>query len=237
MAIADDLGAVAIIAAVFTRAPHWTSLAGAGVVLASLVLLSRWRRAPFAFYGAGFLLLWFFTLQAGVSTSLAGVLAAFTVPIGSRRAGQESTLKTFMDGLHPYVAYAILPLFAFTAAGFSLSGMTLERAVSPVTIGIVVGLVVGKPLGVFGFAAAAAVARLGRRPSGATWLQLLGVAMMCGAGFTMSLFLGALAFPAGDDLAAARIRLAVVAGSVLSVVAGASLLSLAPPSGAAELDE
>ena len=237
LAIADDLGAVAIIAAVFTRSPHWLSLGGAGASLAGLILLSRWKRAPFAFYGAGFLLLWFFTLQAGVSTSLAGVLAAFTVPIGSRRAGQESTLKTFMDGLHPYVAYAILPLFAFTAAGFSLHGMTWTRVASPVTIGIVLGLVVGKPLGVFGFAAAAAAARLGRRPSGATWPQLLGVAMLCGAGFTMSLFLGALAFPASDDLAAAQIRLAVVIGSVLSVFAGATLLSLAPPSATAEGDE
>ena len=87
---------------------------------------------------------------------------------------------------------------------------------------------VGKPLGVFGFAAAAAGARLGRRPSGATWLQLLGVAMLCGAGFTMSLFLGGLAFPPGDALASAQIRLAVVVGSVLSVLGGASLLSLAP---------
>ena len=237
LAIADDLGAVAIIAAVFTQAPHWTSLIGAVVVLAGLILLSRWRRAPFAAYGFGFILLWALTLQAGVSTALAGVFAAFTVPIGSRRAGQDSMLKSFMDALHPYVAYLILPLFAFTAAGFSLSGMTLERAISPVTLGIVVGLVVGKPLGVFGFAAVAAGARLGRRPSGASWPQLLGVAMMCGAGFTMSLFLGALAFPAGDEVAAAQIRLAVVLGSVLSVFAGASVLSLAPVSETAEVDE
>jgi NhaA family Na+:H+ antiporter len=237
LAIADDLGAVAIIAAVFTRAPHLASLAGAGAVLVGLVLLSRWRRAPFATYGVGFILLWALTLQAGVSTSLAGVLAAFTVPIGSRRAGQESVLKTFMDGLHPYVAYLILPLFAFTAAGFSMRGMTLARTVSPVTIGVVLGLVIGKPLGVFGFAAAAAGAGLGRRPSGASWPQLLGVAILCGAGFTMSLFLGALAFPATDDLAAAQIRLAVVAGSVLSILAGATLLSLAPGSAAAEGDE
>jgi NhaA family Na+:H+ antiporter len=236
MAIADDLGAVAIIAVVFTRAPHWLSLGGAGAVLAGLILLSRWRRAPFAFYGAGFLLLWFFTLQAGVSTSLAGVLAAFTVPIGSRRAGQDSMLKTMMDGLHPYVAYAVLPLFAFTAAGFSLQGLTLARVASPMSLGIVAGLVIGKPLGVFGFAAAAAGARFGRRPSGATWLQLLGVAMMCGAGFTVSLFLGALAFPVSGDLAP-EVRFGVVVGSVLSVLAGACLLSLAPASATAEREE
>ncbi len=228
LAIADDLGAVAIIAVVFTRAPHWLSLGGAGAALLGLILLSRWRRAPFAFYGAGFLLLWFFTLQAGISTSLAGVLAAFTVPIGSRRAGQESTLKTFMDGLHPYVAYAILPLFAFTAAGFSLRGMTPAQAVSPLTLGIVLGLVVGKPLGVFGFAAVAAATRLGRRPSGVSWIQMLGVAMLCGAGFTMSLFLGALAVPASAGAALSTIRLAVLAASVMSVVMGAILLSLAP---------
>ncbi len=237
LAIADDLGAVAIIALVFTRAPHWISLGGAAAALAGLILLSRWKRAPFAFYGAGFLLLWFFTLQAGVSTSLAGVLAAFTVPIGSRKAGQESTLKTFMDGLHPYVAYAILPLFAFTAAGFSLNGMTWARVTSPVMLGIVAGLVIGKPLGVFGFAAAAAGARLGRRPSGVTWLQLLGVAMICGAGFTMSLFLGGLALPASDAPAAAQLRLAVVLASVMSVLVGASFLSMAPVSATSEEGE
>ena len=192
------------------------------------------RRSPST--ERGFLLLWFFTLQAGVSTSLAGVLAAFTVPIGSRKAGQESTLKTFMDGLHPYVAYLILPLFAFTAAGFSLRGMTLAGALSPLTIGIVLGLVVGKPLGVFGFAAAAAGARLGRRPSGTSWVQLLGVALLCGAGFTMSLFLGALASP-GDALASAQIKLAVVAGSVVSILGGAGLLSLAPSIVEAEADD
>jgi NhaA family Na+:H+ antiporter len=227
LAIADDLGAVAIIAAVFTRAPHWTSLAGAGAVLGGLILLSRWRRAPFAAYGLGFILLWALTLQAGVSTSLAGVLAAFTVPIGSRRAGQDSMLKTFMDGLHPYVAYFVLPMFAFTAAGFSLRGMTLGAAVSPLTLGIFLGLVVGKPLGVFGFAAAAAATRLGRRPSGVSWLQMLGVAILCGAGFTMSLFLGALAVPAGDAAAMTGVRLAVLSGSVVAVLVGAGLLSLA----------
>jgi len=236
LAIADDLGAVAIIAAVFTRAPHLVPLAGAGATFVGLLILSRWRRGPYAFYGVGFLVLWALTLQAEVSTSLAGVLAAFTVPIGSRRTGQESTLKTFMDGLHPYVAYGILPLFAFTAAGFSLRDMTLDRAVSPLTIGIVLGLVIGKPLGVFGFAAAAAAAKLGRRPSGASWLQLLGVALLCGAGFTMSLFLGALAFRDGDELVSGQIKLAVILGSVLSILGGASLLTFAP-SGAEASDE
>ncbi len=225
LAIADDLGAVGIIAVVFTRSPHLIELAGAATVLLGLVALSRWRRAPFALYGAGFLLLWAFTMQAGLSTSLAGVLAAFTVPIGSRRADQDSTLKTFMDALHPYVAYLVLPLFAFTAAGVSVAEMTMTTVISPLTLGIVLALVVGKPVGVFGFAFIAAVTRIGRRPAGVSWLQLLGVAMLCGAGFTMSLFLGALALPNSEVLAANQIRLAVIVGSALSVVAGASVLA------------
>ena len=153
LAIADDLGAVALIAVLFTVKLHILAAAGAGLILAALALLSRWKKAPFLFYAAGFLVVWGFTLESGISTSLAGVACAFAVPIGARRAGQESVLKFFMDSLHPYVAFAILPLFAFAAAGASLGGLG-AAGFAPMPIGVALGLLIGKPLGVFGFSAA-----------------------------------------------------------------------------------
>ena len=225
LAIADDLGAVGLIAVLFTRAPDLEALSGAGLALAVLVVLSRWKRTPDLFYAAGFLVVWAFTLQSGVNTSMAGIACAMTVPIGARRADRESVLKVYMDALHPYVAYGILPLFAFTAAGFSLSGIRLAEAGAPMPLGVALGLIVGKPVGVFGFSVLAVALRLGRRPSGTTWIELLGVSMLCGAGFTMSLFIGGLALDPGDALAQGQVRLAVVAGSLVSVLAGGALLA------------
>ena len=227
LAIADDLGGVALIALLFTSKLHIVSLAGAGLTLAALALLSRWKRAPFLFYAAGFVAVWGFTLESGVNTSLAGVACALTVPIGARRAGQESVLKYFMDSLHPYVAFAVLPLFAFTAAGFSLRGLQAHDILAPMPSGVALALLIGKPLGVFGFSLLAVALRIGRRPAGTTWLELLGVAMLCGVGFTMSLYIGALAAGAGGALAQTQVRLAVAAGSLASALAGGALLAWA----------
>jgi len=138
-----------------------------------------------------------------------------------------SVLKTFMDGLHPYVAYGVLPLFAFVSAGFSVADMSWRAAVSPMTVGVALALLVGKPLGVLGLSALAVATRLGRRPLGAAWLDLMGVSLLCGAGFTMSFFLGALVFPAGDAAAQGPLRAAVIAGSLLSVLAGGAVLLMA----------
>jgi Na+:H+ antiporter, NhaA family len=225
LAIADDLGAVGLIAILYTAKLHTLALTGAGVALAALAVISRWKRTPFFFYGAGFLLVWAFTLQSGVNTSIAGIACALTVPIGARRPGQESVLKYFMDSLHPYVAFAILPLFAFTAAGFSFWGLSGPALVSPMPLGIALALLIGKTVGVFSFSVLGAATRIGRRPSGATWAELLGVAVLCGVGFTMSLFIGALAFPAGDALAQSQVRLGVIAGSVASVLVGGALMA------------
>ena len=225
LAIADDLGAVGLIGLLFTRNLDGGALTGAVVALAVVMVVSRWRRAPFLFYAAGFAVIWAFTLQSGINTAVAGVACAFTVPIGARRADQESMLKSFMDALHPYVAYAILPLFAFTAAGFSAQGLRPGDIVAPMPLGIMLGLAIGKPAGVFGFSLLATALRLGRRPSGTTWLELLGVAILCGAGFTISLFIGALAFDPADALLQGQVRLAVIVGSLASVLAGGALLA------------
>ena len=173
------------------------------------------RRGPLLLYAVGFVLVWGFCLKSGVSTSVAGVACALTVPVGARRPGGESMLTLFMEALHPWVAYGVLPLFAFAAAGFSFKGFDAATLLSPVTLGIALALLVGKPLGAFGVAAGAALLRLGRRPSGATWLELYGVAQLTGVGFTMSLYLAALAFE--TPLVETQARLGVFAGSLASI--------------------
>ena len=227
LAIADDLGAVGLIAILFTSRLELGALAGAAAGLAVLASMSRWRRAPFILYAAGFLAVWAFTLKSGVNPSIAGVACAMVTPIGPRRPGQESVLKYFVDSLHPYVAYLILPLFAFVAAGFSFSTMRPAHLTAAMPLGIAVALIIGKPLGVFGASAAAVALRLGRRPTGSTWVELLGVSMLCGAGFTMSLYLGALAFQASGPLTQAQVRLGVLAGSAVSALAGGLLIAWA----------
>ncbi len=227
LALADDLAAVMLAAALYAPTIHATALAGAGGALIGLIALSRWRRAPFLFYAAGFALVWGFTLKSGISTSLAGVACAFAVPVGTRRPGQDSVLKFFMDSLHPYVAFAILPLYAFTAAGFSLSRLSGASIADALPLGIAAALVVGKPVGVFGAASLAAALRLARRPAGTTWLELLGVAMLCGVGFTLSLFIGALTTDPTNALTQDQLRLGVIAGSLGSTVLGGAVLRLA----------
>jgi len=223
LAIVDDLGAVAVIGAVFTQGLRMIPLVGALAALALMGLLPRWRAAPYLFYALGFLLVWGFTLKSGVSTSVAGVAAAMTVPIGPRKPGRPGVLEDFMDSLHPYVAFFILPLFAFCAAGFDFGRLSLSDMFGPVTLGVAAGLLIGKPLGVFGAISLLIGLKVSRRPTGAKWIELLGISLLCGIGFTMSLFIGALAFPEGT--AQAQVRLGVVTGSILSTLAGAGVLA------------
>jgi NhaA family Na+:H+ antiporter len=222
LAVADDIGAVAVIAVLFHGPIHTGPLAGAGATLAILAALSRWRRAPRLFYAAGFVMVWAFTLQSGLNTSLAGFACALTTPVDPRRADQESMVETFLTGLHPYVAYLVLPLFAFTTAGVTVRGLAWRDLIAPAPLGIALGLLVGKPLGVFGATAVAVATRLGRRPLGATWLEFFGVTCLCGAGFTVSFFIAGLAFP---PAAQAPVRLAVILGSLLSVALGGTVLA------------
>ena len=224
LAIADDLAAVALIAILYTQDLRLGMLAGAAAGLAVMAAMGRWNRTPYLFYAAAFAFVWAFTLESGVNTSLAGVAAALTVPIGPRRAGERGPLQDFMHGLHPYVAFLILPLFAFVAAGFSLADQGVGAIVDPVALGVAAGLFVGKPLGVFGAAALAIGLNLARRPTGAKWVELCAVSMLCGVGFTMSLFIGGLAFDGHADLQG-QVRLGVVVGSALSILFGAGFLA------------
>jgi NhaA family Na+:H+ antiporter len=227
LAIADDLAAVALIALVFSQDIDLWMLSGAFTTLALMFAIGRWRNAPYVLYALGFVVLWGFVLKSGINTSLAGVAAAFAIPIEPRRHGQRGVLYQTMEALHPWVAFAILPLFALTAAGFSLRGLPIEALTGPVTLGVTLGLFLGKQIGVFGAAALVIGLKLARRPTGAKWLELYGVSLLCGVGFTMSLYIGALAFPGDASLAQAQVRLGVVAGTVLSAIVGMAVLAFA----------
>jgi NhaA family Na+:H+ antiporter len=225
VAIASDLGAVGLIAVLFTGQVHFGALIGAGLTLAGLVLLSEWKDAPLLLRAIGFLVLGGFTLKSGVNTSLAGVAAALTVPIGPRRPGQEPVLRNFMQSLHPYVAFGVLPLFTFTAAGVSLAGLAPARLLEPAPLGVAAALVLGKPAGVMAAVWLAVRSGLARRPTGSSWLELFGVALLCGVGFTMSLFVGSLAFGA---VPSGRLAvLGVAAGSLSAALVGMAVLSFA----------
>lgn len=227
LAIVDDLGAVGLIGLLFTQHFRILELAGALATLTGMGLLGRWRRAPYLLYAIGFVVVWGFMLKSGVSTSLAGVAAAATIPLEARKPGRPGVLEDFMEGLHPYVAFLILPLFAFVAAGFTIRGLGISDLFGPIALGVAAGLFFGKQIGVFGASALVIGLKLARRPTGAKWIELYGLSLLCGLGFTMSLFIGQLAFPLSDAAAQAQVRIGVVAGSLASTLAGMAVLAWA----------
>jgi len=171
-------------------------------------------------------LVWGFTLKSGLEPALAGIACALTVPIGARRPGQDSMLRYFMDSLHPYVAFAVLPLFVFTAAGFSLHHFHLRDLAAPGPIAVMAGLAIGKPLGVLGACAAGVTLKWARRPTGTSWRELAGVACLTGVGLTVSYYVAGM----GGAETAAPMRAAILVGSVAAALAGGWLLgrALAP---------
>jgi len=227
LAILDDLGAILIIAVFYTADLHWVSLLLAGLGAAVLLALNRrgvTRLAPYLLTGV---FIWVCVLKSGVHATLAGVVVAIAVPMGAKSTDEPTLLEQVEESLHPWVAFAILPLFAFANAGVSLHGLSLAKLLEPVPLGIALGLLIGKPLGIFGATWLAVAGRLAPRPEGATWVQLLGVGMLGGIGFTMSLFIGMLAF--SEPAHAAQLRLGVLSGSLLSALAGYLVLRLSAP--------
>lgn len=224
LAILDDLGAIVIIALFYTDHLSWLSLALAGTGIAVLWVLNRrgvTRLAPYLLTGV---VIWICVLKSGVHATLAGVVVAFAIPLASRSEREPTLLEQLEESLHPWIAFGVLPLFAFANAGVSLQGLSLAKLLEPVPLGIALGLFIGKPLGIFGVSWLAIKSGLAARPEGASWVQLLGVGLLGGIGFTMSLFIGTLAF---DEAAkAAQLRLGVLAGSLLSATAGYLLLRL-----------
>ena len=228
LAIVDDLGAIALIAALFSQGVQWQPLAAVVVMLAVAAVLGRYRKIPSPFWVLGFATVWWLTVEAGLSTSLSAVAFAAVVPIRPRTEDRQSPLQEAMHDLHPYVAFLVLPLFAFAKAGVSFAGLSLDQALAPLVIGIALGLFLGKQAGVLGMAWLASALKIGKRPTDASWMQVYGVAVLCGVGFTMSLFIGALAFPgAVDSPQQVEVKLGVIGGSLLSVIWGGLVLGLA----------
>ena len=226
LAIVDDLGAILIIGAMFSQGVQTIPLAWALGGLIVLGALARQGRLGAPLWTLGFLWVWYFTLQADLSTSLAGVAFACIVPINARVEGRRSPLKSAMEVLHPWVAFGVLPLFAFAKAGFSFAGLSFQDLLSPVAMGIAAGLFFGKQAGVMIATAVTVLTRLGKRPSNATWAEIYGVSLLCGVGFTMSLFIGALAFPGAlDSPIQSEVKLGVLSGSLASAVVGSAVLT------------
>jgi len=222
LAVVDDLAAIAIIAVFYTSNLSLAALALGAIGLAALLGLNLSgfkRKAPYVLIG---IFLWVCVLKSGVHATLAGVALGFAIPIGKDREGR-SPLKTMEHGLHPYVAYFVMPIFAFANAGVPLGGLTIADLTAPLTLAIALGLFLGKQIGVFGFAWSAIRLGLADAPKGATLLQLYGIALLAGIGFTMSLFIGTLAFAEPEYQNA--VRLGVLGGSIMSGVVGALVLA------------
>lgn len=225
VAIVDDLGAVLIIAAVYTASidPVWLIIAGA--ILSALITLNRCgvtRAWPYILLA---LALWYAVLHCGIHATIAGVLAALTIPLKLDQRG-DSLLLRLEHALVPWSAFLVVPLFGFANAGVALNQPGAGGLTAPLPLAVALGLFLGKQIGVFGVIVAADRLGLARRPAGASWLQLWGVAVLCGIGFTMSLFVGTLAFPAAPALIE-EAKLGVLTGSLLSALLGYAILRFA----------
>lgn len=231
LAIIDDLGAVVIIAIFYTGDLSMGALGMAAGVTAVLILLNRGgvtRLWPYLLLGA---VLWVFVLRSGVHATIAGVVLALTIPLhpapGRPDKMTTSPLHRLEHGLHHWVAFLVIPIFGFANAGVSLLDQSLASLMDNLTLGVALGLFLGKLIGVFGSAALTIRLGLADLPMGASWSQLFGVSLLCGIGFTMSLFIGLLAFadnPALQD----EVKVGIIAGSLLSGLVGWAVLRVAP---------
>jgi Na+:H+ antiporter, NhaA family len=222
VAIFDDIGAIIIIAAFYTAALSPAALAAALGLTALLALLNRagiTRRAPYVLVG---LALWFALLKSGVHATLAGVLLALFIPLRQPDARNEqlSPLHEFEQALHPWVAFGVLPVFAFANAGVPLAGVTLSQVLHPVSLGIVTGLVIGKQAGIVLLSWAAVRCGFASLPRDVSWGLIYGASLLCGVGFTMSLFIASLAFEQGGGAYLGLERIGILAGSTIAGAAG-----------------
>jgi NhaA family Na+:H+ antiporter len=225
VAIADDLGAVAIIALAYTSGVVFGWLVLAVAFLAAMALLNRLRLGNGWAFAALAVALWYCTLHSGIHATIAGVAAAFAIPMRLGRHG-DSLLLRMEHALAPWTAYVVVPLFGFANAGTSLHGTGLSALLAPLPLAIAGGLFLGKQAGILGAVWLAQRCGYAARPAGASWVQLWGMAVLCGIGFTMSLFIAALAFPLRANLAE-QAKLGILAGSLLSAIVGLAVLWLA----------
>ena len=227
LAIVDDLVAVLVIAVFYTTQIKLAALGGAALAGLMLLALNRFRvarLAPYLVLGSG---LWWLVLLSGVHATVAGVLFSMTIPLRATRGASNdinSPLHRLEHRLAPWVAFLIVPVFGFANAGVSFAGMSLSVLAEPVTLGVAAGLFFGKQVGVFAAAWLAIRTGVTRLPVAASWSQLYGVSLLCGVGFTMSLFIGLLAFP--NQTLQNQVKIGVLAGSLASALAGVALLGL-----------
>lgn len=220
LAIADDLGAIIIIAIFYTADLSVLSLAIAGVSMLFLFALNRYRvfsLTPYILIG---LVMWVAVLKSGVHATLAGVVLAFFIPLSKPEGAEKSVAENLEHDLHITVSFLILPVFAFMNTGISLDGLSLDSLLHPVPLGIALGLFAGKQIGIMFFSWLAVVLRIAKLPDGVNWSQLYGASMLAGIGFTMSLFISSLAFEQGDPNFVVNDRLGILLGSTLSAVMG-----------------
>lgn len=240
LAIIDDLGAVIIIAVFYSSGLSSAYLGAAFAVIAVLVVLNRMRvmtLLPYLVLGA---VLWVLVLKSGVHATLAGVALALTIPLersaGIRHDLDHSPLHRLEHGLHRIVPFVVIPIFGFANAGVSLAGLSFGALVEPLTLGVAAGLVVGKLVGVFGSSALAIRFGLADLPAHAGWSHLIGISLLCGIGFTMSLFIGLLAF-ASDAALQDAVKVGILAGSFIAALLGAAVLLMAPAASAVDESE
>ncbi|MFZ3463330.1 Na+/H+ antiporter NhaA [Vibrio harveyi] len=233
LAIIDDLGVVVIIALFYTGDLSTMALIVGFIMTGVLFMLNAkevTKLTPYMIVGA---ILWFAVLKSGVHATLAGVVIGFAIPLKGKK-GEHSPLKHMEHALHPYVAFGILPLFAFANAGISLEGVSMSSLTSMLPLGIALGLLVGKPLGIFTFSWAAVKMGVAKLPEGVNFVHIFAVSVLCGIGFTMSIFISSLAFgnvsPEFDTYA----RLGILMGSTTAAVIGYALLHFSLPKKAAE---
>ncbi len=231
VAIFDDIAAIVIIAIFYTSTISWILLLTAAALSLFLLLLNRFNVTKITPYIIVGLFLWFCVLKSGVHATLAGVIVALAIPVKDKKSSSYSPLRYLEHQLHPWVAFGVLPLFAFVNAGVSLSGLQWGDVINPITIGIAAGLFFGKQIGVFLCSWLAIKLRWAQMPCGASLRQIYGVSLIAGVGFTMSLFIGSLAFANLDAHYAEFVRIGVITGSLLSGVLGYLVLRFSVLSG------
>lgn len=239
VAIVDDMGAVAIIAVAYTASIDVVALGGAAGILLLMYILGRSGVRALWVYMILAAALWYAVLLSGVHATIAGVLAAAAIPIVKTPGAPDapnSPLHRLEHGIAPLVAFLIVPLFGFANAGVSLDGLGPEQIFAPLPLGIAAGLFVGKQIGIFGSVWLAVKFGLATKLRGASWVQIYGVACLCGIGFTMSLFIGALAFPE-NPLLIEEAKIGVLLGSVASAITGFVILRIAKPCDTHALEE
>ena len=229
IAVIDDLGAIVLIAIFYTSELSWLSLGIAFAAIGGLATLNRLGVARLQAYFLIGAVLWFAVLKSGVHATLAGVVLGLAIPLADRRDPERSPLGETEHTLHPWVAYGILPLFAFANAGIPLGGLAPSDLGQSIPAGIALGLLAGKPIGVLAFGGLAIAAGAARLPEGSDWRGFVGVALLCGIGFTMSLFIASLAFGDAAPSTLALARIGIVAGSLGAAIAGYAWLRAVLP--------